>query len=74
MNIIEDMLKHKDEEVIAYLAKVMQGVVKNYNLSLEKNQPEILWGNLGDLTMVSQVLKAMDKRTQEKLAQIQSQL
>lgn len=74
MNIIEDMLKHKDEEVIAYLAKVMQGVVKNYNLSLEKNQPELLWGNLGDLTMVAQVLKAMDKRNQERIAQSKPQL
>lgn len=74
MNIIEDMLKHKDEEVIAYLAKVMQGVVKNYNLSLEKDQPDILWGNLGDISMVCQVLKAMNKRNEDKLAQMQSQL
>ena len=74
MNIIEDILKHKDEEVIAYMAKTMQGIVKNYNLSLEKGQPELLWGNIGDLTMVSQVLKAMNKRNEEKLAQTQIQL
>lgn len=74
MNIITDILSHKDEEVIAYMAKVMQGVIKNYNLSLEKGQPELLWGNLGDLTMVAQVLKAMDKRNQERIAQSKPQL
>lgn len=74
MNIIEDMLKHKDEEVIKYLSSVMQGVLKNYNTSLEKGQPEILWGNLGDISMVYQVLKAMNKRNENKLAQTQVQL
>ena len=74
MNIIADIISHKDEEVISYMTKVMQGVIKNYNLSLEKGQPELLWGNLGDLTMVAQVLKAMDKRNQERIAQSKPQL
>ena len=71
MNIIEDILKHPDEEVIAYMAKTMQGIIKNYDVSVQKGQPELLWGNIGDLTMVTQVLRAMNKRNEAKLAQSQ---
>ena len=71
MNIIEDIMKHQDMEIIEYLSKTMSGVVKNYNTSLTQKSPEILWGNFGDIVMVNQILKAMDQRNKEKLAQMQ---
>lgn len=71
MNIIEDIMKHQDMEIIEHLSKTMSGVMKNYNTSLEAKTPEVLWGNLGDVVMVAQVLKAMDKRNKDRLAQAQ---
>lgn len=73
VNVIADMLNHKDEEIVEFLSKTMNGIVKNYNVSLDKNSPELLWGNFGDIVMVSQALKAMDQRNKERLAQTQNQ-
>lgn len=73
VNIIADVLKHKDEEIIEYITKTMDGIVKNYNTSLSNKTPEILWGNFGDIVMVDQVLRALDRRNNEKLAQMQGE-
>ena len=69
VNVISGIMNNKEEEVIEFLAKTMNGVVKNYNLSLEKGSPELLWGNFGDIVMVTQVLKAINKKNEDKLAQ-----
>lgn len=71
VNVIADVMKHKDEEIIDYISKTMSGVVKNFNTSLTQKSPELLWGNFGDIVMVSQILRAMDQRNKEKLAQMQ---
>lgn len=63
--------RHTDEEIVAYLHKVMNGVVQNYQVALKANQPETLWSNLGDLTMVSAILKAMKARNDAIAAQKQ---
>lgn len=63
--------RHTDEEIVAYLYKVMNGVVQNYQVALKANQPETLWSNLGDLTMVSAILKAMKTRNDTIAAQKQ---
>lgn len=74
VNVISGIMNNKDEEIITFLAKTMNGIVKNFNISLEKGSPELLWGNFGDIVMVTQVLKAMDTKNKEKLAKTQEQL
>lgn len=69
VNVIEDIVKHRDEEVIEFLAKTMNGVLKNYDVSIKAKEPSLLWGNIGDISMVASVLKAINARNQEKLAQ-----
>lgn len=71
MNIVEDILKHSDADIIDHLSKTVNGIVRNYGTATEKNAPELLYANLGDLVMVSQILKAMDKRNKDRLAQAQ---
>lgn len=73
MNPIADMLNHKDEEIIEYLAKTMAGVVKNFNTAVNKSDSAILYANLGDISLVASVLKAMHQRNQNKLAMKQEQ-
>ena len=74
VNVIADIMKHKDEEIIEFLYKTMNGIIQNYDVSVREKEPALLWGNIGDLAMVKSVLKAMKDRNNEKLAQMQEQL
>ena len=72
VDITKELLdNHSDEEIVAYLGKVMNGVVQNYQIALKANQPEALWSNLGDITMVSSILKAIKARNDAREAQKQ---
>ena len=62
VNPIEDIVKHDDEEVIAYLTTVMSSVVKNYKVALDSNQPEVTWASYGDVNLAYNVLRALKKR------------
>lgn len=64
--------RHSDEEIVAYLVKVVNGVVQNYQTALKANQPESLWSNLGDLTMVMAILRALKARNDAIEAQKQN--
>lgn len=69
VEIVKEMLNnHSDEEIIAYLDKVLSGAVMNYQTALKSNQPEALWGNLGDLTMVATILRALKQRNEAREA------
>lgn len=71
VNLIADILKYKDEEIIEYLSKTMGGILRNYETAVKSNSPEVLYANLGDITLVAQALKAIDKRNKDKLAMAQ---
>lgn len=69
INIEKELLdNHSDEEVIAYISKVLNGVIQNYQIALKANQPETLWSNLGDLSMVASILKNMKARNDAREA------
>lgn len=53
---------HSDKEVIAFLYKVMSGVVKNYNNGLNEKSSEYLWGSFADVVMVKSILGEMKHR------------
>lgn len=70
INIVGELIeKHSDEEIIEHLDSIMTGVVKNYKTALEKNQPEVLWGNLGDLSLVASIVRGLKKRNDVREAQ-----
>lgn len=73
MNVIDDILTHKDGEIIEYLAKTLRGVLKNYNTAIEKGDSALLYVNIGDITMVASVLSSMDKRNKNMLAMKEEQ-
>lgn len=73
VNVIEDIVKHRDEEIIEFLYRTMNGVLKNYDVSVKAQDSALLWGNIGDISMVANVLKAMNARNQEKLAQTRAE-
>lgn len=70
IDIVREMLeKHSDDEVIAYLDSVVTGLLQNYRTATKQNQPELLYGNLGDLVMVASIIRAMKNRNDAREAQ-----
>lgn len=70
ISIVPELVEnHSDEELIEYLNGVMGGVVRNFKVSLEKGDSSILWANIGDLSLVSNILRVMKKRNDERSAQ-----
>lgn len=70
VNIEAEMLfNHTDEEIIEFLDSMMTGVLKNYRTAISANQPEILWGNLGDISLVASLIREMKKRNATRQAQ-----
>ena len=69
MNLAGDLLdKYTSEQVIAYLDKLAAGILKNYQTAIKVNQPQILFGSLGDVAQIRDILHEMRKRNDEKLA------
>lgn len=75
VDIVKELLeKHTDEEIIAYLDSMATGLLQNYRTATKQNQPQLLFGNLGDLVMIASVLRAMKQRNDNVEAQRQSML
>lgn len=75
VDIVRELLeKHTDEEIIAYLDNMATGLLQNYRTATKQNQPQLLFGNLGDLVMIASVLRAMKQRNDNVEAQRQSML
>lgn len=69
MNLAGDLLdKYTPEQVTAYLDKLAAGILKNYQTAIKVNQPQILFGSLGDVAQIRDILHEMRKRNDEKLA------
>ena len=72
IDIVREMLdKHSDEEVIAYLDSVLTGLLQNYKTALEKGRSELLWGNLGDITLTASIIRTMKHRNEARETQKQ---
>lgn len=72
VDVIKEMLeKHSDDEVIVYLDSVVTGVLQNYRTAVKQGQPELLYGNLGDLAMIASIIRAMKQRNEAREAQKQ---
>lgn len=69
MNLAGDLLdKYTPEQVTAYLDKLAAGILKNYQTAIKVNQPQILFGSLGDVAQIRDILHEIRKRNDEKLA------
>lgn len=69
MDIIKDIVdKYSTEQIIAYLDRLSAGVLKNYQTAIKVNQPQILFGDLGDIAQMRSILHEINKRNQEREA------
>lgn len=72
VDITKELLNnHSDEEIVAYLDSVLTGLLQNYRTATKQNQPELLYGNLGDLVLVASVVRAMKQRNDAREVQKQ---
>lgn len=63
VNIEAELLaNHTDEEIIEYMATVIRGVVQNYRVTIEKNEPELLFASFGDIITIMNILTLLKKR------------
>ena len=69
MDIAKDIVeKYPIEQVIDYLDRLSAGVLKNYQTAIKVNQPEVLFGDLGDIAQIRAVLHTINKQNQERVA------
>ena len=69
MDIAKDIVdKYTTEQIIAYLDRLSAGVLKNYQIAIKVNQPQILFGDLGDIAQMRSILHEINKRNQEREA------
>ena len=63
VDIVSELLNnHSDEEIIAYLDSLATGVLQNYKTATKQRQPELLYGNLGDVALIASVIRSMKQR------------
>lgn len=75
IDVAKDIVdKYSTEQIIAYLDKLVGGVLKNYQTAIKVNQPEVLFGDLGDIVKIRDVLHEMNKRNAEREAMKQSMI
>lgn len=69
MDLTKDIVdKYTIEQIIAYLDRLSAGVLKNYQTAIKVNQPQILFGDLGDIAQMRSILHEINKRNQEREA------
>lgn len=67
MDLAKDIVdKYTTEQIIAYLDHVMGGIHQNYRTALKTGRPEFLWGSLGDITQIKDILYEMKTRNAER--------
>lgn len=74
MDIAKDICdKYTNEQIIAHLDSIMGGVLMNYRTSLKQNQPQAVWGSLGDIAQAKAILHELKARNDARAAQAQAQ-
>lgn len=66
--IAELIERHSKDELISHMARLMNGVSKNYKLAQQSGRSDALWASLGDIMQVRAILIALDKQRREAVA------
>jgi len=66
IELIEDILKHTDDEIIEYLANEARAVRKTWKNAIESGDPNRVYAGAADLEIIVNVLIAMDRRNENR--------
>ena len=67
INLVDEVLKHTDEEVIEYLYGLVAGIRRQYN---NVEDPMWLLTSCGEVEQVYSVLKGLKQRNDSRKAQV----
>ena len=66
INLTDEVLKHDDPEIIEFLFDTMKEVRLAFNGAMEQNDPSVTYAAFGDVELVTDVLRKLYRRNQEK--------
>lgn len=69
INLVAEVLKHDDEEIIEFLAEEAAAVKATYLKAAKSNTPEALYSIAVDITILHSVLSQLDRRNKERRIQ-----
>lgn len=66
INLTDEILKHDDAEIIELLYDTMKDIRLTFNGAMEQNDPSVTYAAFGDVELVTDVLRKLYRRNQEK--------
>lgn len=69
INLVEEVLKHNDDEIVEYLANEAKAIRANFNIAQKANRPELLYVTRVDLEIITNVLIELDRRNKSHKVQ-----
>lgn len=66
INLTDEVLKHDDPEIIEFLFEKMKEIRLTFNGAMEQNDPSITYAAFSDVELVTDVLRKLYRRNQEK--------
>ena len=66
VNLIDDILKHDDNEIIDFLADEVARIRMATTYAIENQNPDYMYATKGNLEIVYGVLKELNRRNKEK--------
>lgn len=66
INLTDEVLKHDDPEIIEFLFEKMKEIRLTFNGAMEQNDPSVTYAAFGDVEVVTDVLRKLYRRNQEK--------
>lgn len=66
INLTDEVLRHDDPEIIEFLFEKMKQVRLTFNGAMEQNDPSITYAAYTDVELVTDVLRKLNRRNQEK--------
>ena len=66
IDLVDEVLKHTDEEIIAFLDSEMTDIVRAYAASIKVNDPTQIIAVAAKVGQVRSVLRALNRRNEER--------
>ena len=66
INLIDEIMRHSDDEIIAYLANELTEIKRVYVKATKENAPELLYMAAPNLNEVYAIVNALNRRNEER--------
>lgn len=66
IDLIKEILKHDDDEIVAFLASELTEIRRVYNRATKEKSPELLYMAAPNLDDVYKIVLALNRRNEER--------